>query len=459
MMRDHEPHGDEDAEDQPLLGPIALETSITSSTSISGGSSTCSTAEPPLHLDASGAVRKLNTRRDAGHASLSELGDGAQGLAAADGVITSSSGLQPAAEKAATSADAPVCRICLEEDDPSALESPCRCAGTQRYAHRSCIQRWINEKCDARCEICGGAYSGAYTTPPPPRPPAQGPPGLQHLTPAEQEALQHILTRLAIAVPGGGDGDAAARQAGGLRLVEVSDAGAYEERQPSAISWSATLATILLFLLLLHSNVNDSGAGAPDPGPGGKPGGGGGSGGGGGTPGGAGGDEDAAAAGAGLVFGLTLFAVWVLGKLLMLALPLLSVSRMWQQPEDEDNDDLEAGRSPQAASGQGADPAGWFAPSGAPTGGGSSAASSRASSISGGDGGGGSAEGPPGRASHLELQGMGSASRHPFVLALRALQHNEWRQHSGWQEASLSASGGAAGVAGGEQSARLVGMA
>jgi hypothetical protein len=53
-----------------------------------------------------------------------------------------------------TPKDMVVCRICLEEDDPSQLDRPCGCTGTLAYAHCECIQRWINERGHLVCEIC-----------------------------------------------------------------------------------------------------------------------------------------------------------------------------------------------------------------------------------------------------------------------------------------------------------------
>eukprot|EP00775_Hariotina_reticulata_P007666 gene7666-7869_t len=67
------------------------------------------------------------------------------------------------------------CRICLEEDTLGNLESPCGCTGTQQYAHKDCIQKWVNEKHNNQCEICQKQYEGSYTVPPPP-PPAAGEP-------------------------------------------------------------------------------------------------------------------------------------------------------------------------------------------------------------------------------------------------------------------------------------------
>ena len=60
-----------------------------------------------------------------------------------------------------------LCRICLEEDSLPNLEAPCGCTGTQRHAHKACIQRWIDEKGHLKCEICDQNYRGDYTVPPP----------------------------------------------------------------------------------------------------------------------------------------------------------------------------------------------------------------------------------------------------------------------------------------------------
>ena len=65
------------------------------------------------------------------------------------------------------------CRICGDEDAVAAMDSPCACRGGLRYVHRKCLQRWIAEKGDLRCEICRTTYTGPYTAPPPrPQPPA-----------------------------------------------------------------------------------------------------------------------------------------------------------------------------------------------------------------------------------------------------------------------------------------------
>ncbi|GMH28592.1 hypothetical protein Nepgr_030435 [Nepenthes gracilis] len=55
------------------------------------------------------------------------------------------------------------CRICQEEDE--ALEAPCACNGTLKFAHRNCVQRWCNKKGDITCEICYQVFSPNYSLP------------------------------------------------------------------------------------------------------------------------------------------------------------------------------------------------------------------------------------------------------------------------------------------------------
>lgn len=59
------------------------------------------------------------------------------------------------------------CKICLDEDEDSNMETPCSCCGSLKYAHRRCVQRWCNEKGDTTCEICHQQFKPGYTAPPP----------------------------------------------------------------------------------------------------------------------------------------------------------------------------------------------------------------------------------------------------------------------------------------------------
>lgn len=54
------------------------------------------------------------------------------------------------------------CRICLEDDDISNLIYPCRCSGTSKYVHKTCLNEWrtTSENTDNfdRCELCHYTY-------------------------------------------------------------------------------------------------------------------------------------------------------------------------------------------------------------------------------------------------------------------------------------------------------------
>uniref|UniRef100_A0ACD5U3U6 Uncharacterized protein n=1 Tax=Avena sativa TaxID=4498 RepID=A0ACD5U3U6_AVESA len=60
------------------------------------------------------------------------------------------------------------CRICHEEEEErcAAMESPCACSGSLKYAHRGCVQRWCDEKGSTLCEICLQSFEPGYTIPP-----------------------------------------------------------------------------------------------------------------------------------------------------------------------------------------------------------------------------------------------------------------------------------------------------
>ena len=46
------------------------------------------------------------------------------------------------------------CRICFDEEEASALLSPCSCAGTSQYVHTECLLAWIQASRRDRCEVC-----------------------------------------------------------------------------------------------------------------------------------------------------------------------------------------------------------------------------------------------------------------------------------------------------------------
>jgi len=77
-----------------------------------------------------------------------------------------------------SSVNAQCCRICLsdgtEPGDP--FFSPCNCAGTMKYIHVKCLQRWLKSKLHTKispnsnsvywktleCELCKTTYPSNY---------------------------------------------------------------------------------------------------------------------------------------------------------------------------------------------------------------------------------------------------------------------------------------------------------
>ncbi|KAL6191231.1 hypothetical protein ACLB2K_037622 [Fragaria x ananassa] len=93
-------------------------------------------------------------------------------------------------EESLISSSCTECRICQVEDSVNEMEAPCRCNGTLKFAHRDCIQQWINLSYKATCEICKQPYEGGYRIPvPPPTPPPR--------QPTRREALDAIRARRA----------------------------------------------------------------------------------------------------------------------------------------------------------------------------------------------------------------------------------------------------------------------
>lgn len=186
-----------------------------------------------------------------------------------------------------------LCRICLEEDSLANLEAPCGCTGTQRYAHKGCIQRWVDEKGHLKCEICDHNYRGDYTVPPP------GP---------ALDDLNMFGPTMFIRVDPGGTTRGHDRA---LDFLDESDN--YYQRSPAA-SWCFTFVIFIFFLVVLHHtmlvadgmDVADEGSPA--------------SGGGGGSSSGAGTDDYAA--------GLTMFLFWIGTKAFLIGIPLYTIMRI-----------------------------------------------------------------------------------------------------------------------------------
>jgi hypothetical protein len=60
------------------------------------------------------------------------------------------------------------CRIChlSESEVDESLLCPCKCSGTSKYAHESCIMSWLkkNPQKDRKCEVCETHYSTEIET-------------------------------------------------------------------------------------------------------------------------------------------------------------------------------------------------------------------------------------------------------------------------------------------------------
>ncbi len=54
------------------------------------------------------------------------------------------------------------CRICFETENADDMFSPCRCAGTSKYVHRACLQRWRDTNREGpgfvKCMECNWKY-------------------------------------------------------------------------------------------------------------------------------------------------------------------------------------------------------------------------------------------------------------------------------------------------------------
>lgn len=47
-----------------------------------------------------------------------------------------------------------MCRICHGGSEDEELIQPCKCTGTVKYAHQSCILNWVSKSGHQSCELC-----------------------------------------------------------------------------------------------------------------------------------------------------------------------------------------------------------------------------------------------------------------------------------------------------------------
>ena len=55
------------------------------------------------------------------------------------------------------------CRICHEGDHEEALLTVCRCLGSIKHVHHSCLLNWISRSGDLTCELCKHDYEVTKT--------------------------------------------------------------------------------------------------------------------------------------------------------------------------------------------------------------------------------------------------------------------------------------------------------
>ncbi|XP_008318352.1 E3 ubiquitin-protein ligase MARCH9 [Cynoglossus semilaevis] len=82
--------------------------------------------------------------------------DGAQHLEGGGAEEGLDAGSLPSLSESGTRS--PQCRICFQGPEKGELLSPCRCDGSVRCTHQSCLIRWISERGLWSCELCYFKY-------------------------------------------------------------------------------------------------------------------------------------------------------------------------------------------------------------------------------------------------------------------------------------------------------------
>lgn len=213
-------------------------------------------------------------------------GEGSQSatVAAKESMKAEASECKRQTSAAAVDKDAALCRICLEEDSLANLEQPCACAGTQQYAHHSCIQRWVEEKGNVQCEICEQNYKGNYTVPP-----NVGLPDMPMMTP--------LVIRLQNQNADG--------------ALDLLDEHEQEQMRQSSLSWCFTFILFIMFLVVLHHTMVVAG-GDPSADSGSD----------------SGSSSSGDATADGYTASLAIFLFWVLTKAFLIGIPLYTVMKV-----------------------------------------------------------------------------------------------------------------------------------
>uniref|UniRef100_A0A3Q3KYF1 RING-type E3 ubiquitin transferase n=2 Tax=Mastacembelus armatus TaxID=205130 RepID=A0A3Q3KYF1_9TELE len=77
-----------------------------------------------------------------------------------EGAIPQGGGLDAASPPSLSESGmrSPQCRICFQGPEKGELLSPCRCDGSVRCTHQSCLIHWISERGSWSCELCYFKY-------------------------------------------------------------------------------------------------------------------------------------------------------------------------------------------------------------------------------------------------------------------------------------------------------------
>nr|XP_044987719.1 E3 ubiquitin-protein ligase MARCHF1 isoform X1 [Jaculus jaculus] len=108
-------------------------------------------SQPPHTLRQNEAAKERCSETD----SSAEILAATEGSRLVDGTQRSTSPRELPAACSDGSDHLEVCRIChCEGDDESPLITPCRCTGTLRFVHQSCLHQWIKSSDTRCCELC-----------------------------------------------------------------------------------------------------------------------------------------------------------------------------------------------------------------------------------------------------------------------------------------------------------------
>ena len=57
------------------------------------------------------------------------------------------------------------CRICFEDDRKECFVNACKCVGSMRFVHSSCLTLWRRQRKQSCCEVCKSPYKSQFIKP------------------------------------------------------------------------------------------------------------------------------------------------------------------------------------------------------------------------------------------------------------------------------------------------------